>query len=129
MKIYIVISVFNEGAILANALQSFVNQSRPPDKILIVNDNSTDNSQSIIDNFVAKHNSITSYLHKSNTYHKPGSKVINAFYAGLEKLDDSFDLIGKFDADIILPIDYFEKVVSIFSVDHSVGVAGGGFYI
>lgn len=129
MKIYVIIPVFNEAKVLSNVLQSFINQSCIPDKIIIINDNSTDNSQSIIDTFVSEHSFIHTYLNKSDAIHKPGEKVVNAFYRGLTKTGDSFDLIGKFDADIILPIDYFERMVSIFSSDDSVGIAGGNLFI
>jgi cellulose synthase/poly-beta-1,6-N-acetylglucosamine synthase-like glycosyltransferase len=129
VKIYVIIPVFNEAKVLSNVLQSFINQSCIPDKIIIINDNSTDNSQSIIDTFVSEYSFIHAYLNKSDAIHKPGEKVVNAFYTGLTKTDDSFDLIGKFDADIILPIDYFERMVSIFSSDDSVGIAGGNLFI
>ncbi len=54
--------------------------------------------------------------------------MINAFNAGLARLDQEFDFIVKLDADLILPREYFEKISHIFSTHPTVGIAGGFFY-
>ncbi len=65
----------------------------------------------------------------SSASHKPGSKVIQAFKKGLETLDDKFDIICKFDADIILPDNYLESLVDLFTSDEKIGIAGGLAFI
>jgi cellulose synthase/poly-beta-1,6-N-acetylglucosamine synthase-like glycosyltransferase len=129
MKIYLVIPAHNEEAYLTKMLQSLVDQSILPSKVIIVNDNSTDNTQTIIDNFSKNYSFIQSITIFSEKTHLPGSKVINAFYKGFEELDNAYNLIGKFDADIELPKTYFEKMISLFKEDPSVGIAGGNLYI
>ena len=96
-----------------------------PKRVVVVNDNSSDNTEQIIDSFTAEHNHISKINTKSSTAHLPGSKVINAFNKGLEQLDDDYDFIVKLDADIILPDYYFEKIAKIFSTDVKIGIAGG----
>ena len=128
MNYYIIIPAHNEGQYLMEALQSVVIQTMPPKRVVVVNDNSSDNTEEIIDSFTAKHNYISKINAKSSTAHLPGSKVINAFNKGLEQLDDDYDFIVKLDADIILPESYFEKVAKIFSTDAKIGVAGGFAY-
>lgn len=125
MNYYIIIPAHNEGQYLMDALQSVVTQTMPPKRVVVVNDNSSDNTEQIIDSFTAEHNRISKINTKSSTAHLPGSKVINAFNKGLEQLDDDYDFIVKLDADIILPDSYFEKVAKIFSTDVKIGIAGG----
>ncbi|HET8754086.1 MAG TPA: glycosyltransferase family 2 protein, partial [Salinimicrobium sp.] len=61
----------------------------------------------------------------SDNSHLPGSKVINAFYEGYDSMDEDYDVICKFDADLIFPKDYLEKISSHFESDSKVGMAGG----
>jgi glycosyltransferase involved in cell wall biosynthesis len=129
MKIYIIIPAHNEEAYIQGMLQSIVGQSIIPKKVIVVNDASTDGTQKTIDEFSEKHPFIESVSLNSEKFHEPGSKVINAFYKGFETLDTDFDFIGKFDADIVLPPNYFENVLALFSSDEKIGIAGGNLYI
>ena len=128
MNYYIIIPAHNEGQFLMDTLQSVVIQTMPPKRIVVVNDNSSDNTEQIIDSFSAKYNFISKINVQSSATHLPGSKVVNAFNKGLEQLDDDYDFIVKLDADIILPDSYFEKVAKIFSTDAKIGIAGGFAY-
>lgn len=129
MNIYIVIPAHNEEDSIAFMLESLVNQSLLPKKVVVVNDNSTDDTERIISEFTKKHDWISSITITSSKEHIPGSKVVNAFYKGLEILDDNYDIICKFDADIILPKNYLESIVNIFNSDEKIGIAGGLAYI
>jgi len=110
-------------------LESLVSQTLKPKKIVVVNDNSSDNTQSIVERYSKTNNWITIVNHKSSNEHIPGSKVVNAFYKGYETLDSDFDIICKFDADIILPNNYLQNITTVFKNDLTVGVAGGLAYI
>ena len=129
MDIYIIIPSFNEEENIANTLQSLLNQTYSIKKIVVVNDNSTDNTQNIIDSFSEKHSLIESISTNSKTIHNPGSKVINAFQKGYEYLDKEYDFICKLDADLIFPSNYFEKIIKIFKNNPTCGMAGGFCYI
>ncbi len=129
MDFCIIIPAHNEEAYLAKCLKSFVEQTIPPKKIVVVNDGSTDGTQAIIESFSKNHSFIEGIYFDSEKMHSPGSKVVNAFYKGFDSIDIEFDFIGKFDADIILPPNYFEKVLQLFSSDEKTGIAGGNLYI
>ena len=129
MDFYIVIPAHNEEAYLAKTLQSLVDQTFLPKKIVIVNDNSTDKTQNIIDLFSEKHLFISGVINKSEAIHTPGSKVINAFNKGLVSLDENYDVICKFDADLIFPSNYLEKIRESFEKNPSCGMSGGFCYI
>ena len=128
MNYYIIIPAHNEELFLADTLNSIVSQSFQPKKVVIVNDNSTDRTEEIIDSFIANHSIFEKLNTTSSTLHMPGSKVINAFNKGLAQLDTSYDFIVKLDADIILPDTYFQKIEYIFKSNPAVGIAGGFVY-
>lgn len=129
MDYYIVIPAHNEEKFIARTLQSLVSQSILPKKVVVVNDNSTDQTANIINEFAKSHSFITLVNTTSDAIHLPGSKVIRAFYKGFETLDDQYDIIVKLDADLILPFNYFETIISHFQTDPTVGMAGGFAYI
>jgi glycosyltransferase involved in cell wall biosynthesis len=129
MKYYIIIPAHNEEQFIHLTLQSLVEQTVLPSKIVVVNDNSTDATASIVSNF-SKNNPYISLVHKtSEAIHLPGSKVIQAFQKGLESTDSQYDIIVKVDADLIFPSHYFETIINYFKSDPTIGMAGGFAYI
>ncbi len=128
MKFYIVIPVHNEENFLRETLNSILSQTIIPEKIVIVNDNSTDSTEIIIDEFLTISPVFIKVNNTSSKEHLPGSKVISAFNKGLEILDNNYDFIVKLDADIILPNNYFERITYIFKGNPKVGIAGGFAY-
>jgi glycosyltransferase involved in cell wall biosynthesis len=129
MKYYIVIPSHNEEALISLTLQSLVEQTFLPTKIVVVNDNSTDNTEAIVNSFVSKYSFLSLVNKTSDAIHLPGSKVIQAFQKGLETLDENYDFIVKADADLIFPNNYFETIIKHFKSDERIGMAGGFCYI
>lgn len=125
MRFYIVIPAHNEEKFLKLTLDSLVNQTLLPKQIVVVNDDSTDNTQNIINAFTSTYNWISCISISSSKEHIPGSKVVNAFYKGLETLDDDYDIICKFDADLIFPTNYLETISKLFESNPAIGIAGG----
>ncbi|MFS4493581.1 glycosyltransferase family A protein [Maribacter sp. 2308TA10-17] len=128
MKYYVVIPAHNEEAFLADTLNSILRQSLQPQKVIIVNDNSSDETEAIINEFTTLSPIFLKLNTTSSEIHMPGSKVINAFNKGLAILDEAYDFIVKLDADIILPDNYFERIAYIFTGSPKVGIAGGFIY-
>ncbi|MDG2172262.1 MAG: glycosyltransferase family 2 protein [Flavobacteriaceae bacterium] len=129
MNINIIIPVFNEEKYLERCLDSIIKQTLLPTKLLLVNDNSSDNSETILKKYSKEFLWIKYINIKSNQAHIPGEKVITTFYKGLETIDSNYDIICKFDSDIILPENYLESIINIFNSDPKVGIAGGNLYI
>jgi len=129
MNYYIVIPCYNEEKFIALTLKSLAEQTVLPKKVVIVNDNSTDKTGEIINDFAKKHSWITIVNTTSDAIHLPGSKVIQAFHKGFEILDTDYDIMVKLDADLILPHNYFETIISHFKSDDTIGMAGGFAYI
>lgn len=125
MKVCIIIPAHNEEAYLAQTLDSLCKQSHPPHQLIVVNDHSTDRTQSIIEQFAQDYPFVYALERTSTSDHQPGSKVIRAFEAGLELLDPNYDLLCKYDADLIFPSHYLETLVDQFNQHSQWGIAGG----
>lgn len=129
MRYYIIAPAYNEEAFIQLTLDSLVNQTVLPSKLIIVNDNSTDKTAEIVSSYSQKHPWIQLVNKTSENIHLPGSKVIQAFQKGFETLDENYDLIVKIDSDLIFPINYFETIIKHFQSDERIGMAGGFCYI
>ena len=129
MNIYIVIPAHNEQDSIGLTLNSLANQTLLPKKVVVVNDNSTDDTQRIVETYTAKYSWIAIVNSNSSNKHLPGSKIINAFYKGLETLDDNYDMICKYDADLIFPEHYLETLVRHFNTNPKLGMVAGLCYI
>lgn len=129
MKYQIIIPTYNEEKFISLTLQSLVEQTVLPTKIVVVNDNSTDTTPEIVSEFASKYTIINLVNKTSDAVHMPGSKVIQAFQKGLESLDENYDFIVKADADLIFPPNYFETIIHHFQSDAKIGMAGGFCYI
>lgn len=129
MNFYIVIPAHNEEKFLKQTLDSLAKQTLLPKQLVVVNDDSTDKTQEIINEYVKEHHWVSSISISSSKEHIPGSKVVNAFYKGLETLDENYDVICKYDADLIFPENYLESISNLFQSDAKIGIAGGLPYI
>jgi glycosyltransferase involved in cell wall biosynthesis len=129
MKYYAIIPAHNEEAFMGVTLESLAAQTILPAKAVVVNDNSTDGTAAIVQDFANKYPWISLVNKQSDAVHMPGSKVIQAFTTGYAKVDQEYDIIVKLDADLILPPDYFETILNEFKKDDNVGMAGGFAYI
>ena len=129
MNFYIVIPAHNEEKNIAQALQSIVKQKLKPKKLVVVNDNSSDHTRQIIDDFTKRFKWIQKVENKSSNAHLPGLKIINAFYKGYKTLDDKYDVLCKFDADMVFEQDYLLNLKVNFEKNPSLGMAGGVCYV
>ena len=129
MTYSIVIPAHNEDAFIGLTLDSIINQTIKPTELIVVDDNSTDNTSKIVAEYAQKYAYIHLVHKQSDASHQPGSKVIQAFLEGFNHLDSSFDFVVKLDADLILPPHYFEVISRHFKSDPTIGIAGGFAYI
>lgn len=129
MNFYIIIPAHNEADVIAQTLKSLTEQSLPAKQIVVVNDNSTDDTQAIVEGFTKKYSNISLINNLSSYEHLPGAKIINAFYKGFETFDDNYDVICKFDADLIFPSNYLERLAYHFEQSDQLGMVAGFCYI
>ena len=125
MKFLIIIPTHNEEKNILFCLESLKNQTFRDYKIVVVNDGSTDQTQTIVNEFAAAHPDFEiENLEKSE--HQPGAKVVRTFNKGLEVVDfEEFDVVCKFDADIIFPENYLGKINEIYEKNPKAGMVSG----
>lgn len=129
MNIHIIIPAHNEEDCIGLTLESIVAQTLLPKQLVVVNDNSTDKTREIVEGFTNQYPWISLVDSKSSDKHLPGSKIINAFFKGFETLDDDYDVICKFDADLIFPHNYLERISSHYMANSKLGMVSGFCYI
>ena len=123
--ISIIVPFFNEEAYLENFTNALVTQTYAFTELILVDDGSTDASLSIANALAATHKSIRVITTTTTSVHQPGQKVVHAFDRGFNALLQPWDIICKFDADIIFPPQYLETMASSFSNDDNLGMFSG----
>lgn len=129
MNYSVIIPAHNEEAFIGITLQSLTKQSVLPTEVIVVNDHSSDKTPTIVEQFARDFPWIRLVNRTSKAEHQPGSKVILAFLAGLPHLTKPYDILVKLDADLDLPLNYFEQIVNEFSRNPKAGILGGHAYI
>lgn len=129
LKFVIIIPAYNEEEFIGLTLDSLLAQSHPATEIIVVDDNSTDDTPEIVNAYCEKNPTVRLVSKKSENSHLPGSKVIQAFNYGLERVKADYDILCKFDADLIFPENYLEEISDIFENNAKTGMAGGFCYI
>jgi glycosyltransferase involved in cell wall biosynthesis len=125
MKFLIIIPTHNEEKNILFTLKSLAKQTFQDFFCVIVNDGSTDKTQEIVEDF-AENNSKFKIQNLESSKHEPGAKVVRTFNKGLESVDiKDFDIICKFDADIIFPEDYLKKINTIYETNPKSGMVSG----
>lgn len=128
MKFLIIIPVHNEEKNIFYCLKSLEQQDFQNFEIVIVNDGSTDKTSEQIDYFLASSTIADKIkvVDLESSTHQPGAKIIRAFYAGLHSLYwQDFDIICKFDSDIIFPPHYLSEIHNIYHQNHRAGMVSG----
>ncbi|MBT2620576.1 glycosyltransferase [Chryseobacterium sp. ISL-6] len=129
MRFLIVIPAHNEEDNLPFTLDSLQQQRYKDFKVVVSNDGSTDRTSEIIKKYT-DNDSRFETVNLQKSAHQPGSKVVNAFKKGLEtQSPDAFDIICKFDADIILSENYLETIEETFRNNPKYGLIGGLLYV
>jgi glycosyltransferase involved in cell wall biosynthesis len=126
LKVVCIIPFFNEEKFLGLTLESILEQTRLPHRIVLVDDGSSDGSPAIAKKYQSRFPDLIRVIknEKSDT-HLPGGKVVRAFNAGFRSLKDEFDIFCKLDADLIFPKTYFERLLNEFDTNDRLGIAGG----
>lgn len=111
VRISLVIPVYNEAAQLAVCLQSASSQHRPFDEIIVVDNNSTDDSAAIAANFET-----VTLLSESR------QGVVYARGRGFDAAKG--DIIARIDGDTVLPPEWSQQLEAVFQ-DATVAATSG----
>ena len=125
MKYVIVMPAYNEEDFIGRAIETIAAQTLLPQRLVIVNDGSTDGTRSIIEGYQESYPWIQLVNNDKKEKRAAGSKVVRAFYLGYSQIQDDYDCLVKLDADLTLPTHYFERISELFSQNPKLGIAGG----
>lgn len=125
ISISIIVPFFNEETYLEKSINSLLAQTVALSELILVDDGSTDTSLSIAKSLSKKHKAIRVISTEKKSVHQPGQKVIYAFERGFTALSSPWDVVCKFDADIIFPSNYLETMAKSFSNNDTLGMFSG----
>jgi len=114
----------NEERFIKKTLDSMVLQTRLPERWVIVDDGSTDQTAEIVECYAARYPWIE-LVRRPQRQDRNFAGKAHAFNAGLERVQSlKFDVIGNLDADISFDTDYFEFLLGKFADHPRLGVTG-----
>jgi glycosyltransferase involved in cell wall biosynthesis len=123
---YVIITACkNEAVYICDLIRSVANQTARPTKWVIVDDNSSDTTFDLAHN-VSKEYDFIDVRRTNSDRPRSFSSQVFAQQEGYESLRNlTFEFVAFLDADIQLPLDYYERILPCFSKDESLAVAGG----
>jgi len=126
MRYVVITPAYNEQEYIRKTLESMVNQELLPLEWVIVNDNSTDDTATIIEEYANLYPWIKLVNKRDKQDRKVGAKVVRIFYHGLDHVSvEEFDFLVKLDADLELPLNYFSEVAEAFRLHPKIGICSG----
>lgn len=124
LRFGIIIPAHNEGDILAQTLDSLLGQTLPAHSIVVIDDNSTDHTATVLADYCRRFPQVKTLYRSSSVQRLPGAKIVQAFNAGLP-LVGQVDIICKYDADLIFPPNYLETLQTYYLQNPQLGMSGG----
>lgn len=127
MKYVLITAARNESAFIERTLQSVVTQTQPPERWVIVDDGSTDESPQIAAKYAKAHPWIE-LVHRPKRSDRSFAGKAYAVQAGWDRVQDlEFEVLGNLDADVSFGPDYIAFVMERFEADAALGVGGTPF--
>jgi glycosyltransferase involved in cell wall biosynthesis len=117
----------NEEAFIRKTLDSVVTQTVLPERWIIIDDGSTDQTAEIVESYAKLHPWIELVRRVQDRDRNFASKA-HAVTSGLERVKSlQFEILGNLDADISFGPDHFEFLMEKFLEDPTLGVAGTAY--
>ncbi len=117
----------DEANFIELTIKSVVAQTVRPVKWVIVNDGSTDGTEDIVKRYSASNPWIELIQMPERQDRHFGGKAAAVNTGRQSVADMQYDVIGNLDADVSFEPDYFEFLLSKFSENPGLGVAGTAF--
>jgi hypothetical protein len=127
LRIALVVPFLDEETHLPRFLASLAAQTRPPDRVLLVDDGSSDASPGLARAFAAEHGWATALERPRRAAARDRlaqAPELQAFMWATEQLDAGYDVIAKVDADLDLAPGVLADLEAAFVADPALGLAG-----
>ncbi len=127
MPPYVVVTpVRDEARHIAQTIASMLAQTHRPQRWVIVDDGSTDETPQIISRMTQGQRWIT-VVQTGNESRRLGSAEVIAFDRGLQHIaaDETYEFIVKLDGDLCFEADYFTRLIACMAADPRWGIASG----
>ncbi len=111
LSISVVIPAYNEQAYLAQCLDSLISQKTAPDEIIVVDNNSTDDTARIARSYSGV-----------KVIAEPKQGIVHARNAGFNAAEG--DIIARCDADSILPPSWIQQILAAFKAGDIAAISG-----
>jgi biofilm PGA synthesis N-glycosyltransferase PgaC len=118
----------NESEFMRRTLDSVASQWVPPAEWIVVDDGSTDATQEILEEYQSRLPYLRVITRDDRGKRSVGPGVIEAFYAGYERVSVPYDYLCKLDMDLDLPPRYFERLIEKMEEDPRLGTVSGKAY-
>ncbi|MEM7181626.1 MAG: glycosyltransferase family 2 protein [Spirochaetota bacterium] len=129
-RIVIISPVRNEADLLPGTIRSMLQQTIKPREWILVNDGSTDATESIIREAMQENPWIRLINKPDRGERSVGPGVVETFYYGYERIETKdYDYICKMDGDVEFEPEYFKALLQEFEEDSYLGAASGKPYL
>lgn len=124
---YVVVTpVRNEAERIEKTAEAMIGQTICPTAWIIVDDGSQDGTGEIIERYARNYPWISTIHRRDRGFREPGTGVIAAFYDGYKSVASlPWDYLVKFDGDLSMGLDYFERCFERFDRCPELGIGGG----
>jgi biofilm PGA synthesis N-glycosyltransferase PgaC len=127
MIVVAIVPFLDEARLLPELLDSLDRQERRPDRLVVVDDGSSDGSAEIAESWAAQREWATA-VRRPQRAREPdrlaAAAELRAFQWGAERVDEEWDLLVKLDADLRLSPDFFAALEREMAADAGLGIAG-----
>lgn len=127
MVLAVIVPFMNEALYLNSLLASLAAQTRAPDRLVLVDDGSLDNSAEVAAAFARNRPEVTVLRRPRRpvaTDRLATAHELRAFKWAVSQLAEPWDVVGKLDADLELPPETLATIVAALEGDAMLGLTG-----
>ncbi len=124
---YVLITpAFNEADHIAQTIETVIRQTMLPSCWVVVDDGSRDGTPAIVQSYADRYKFLCCHRRIRDETQSYFASNVYAIMEGVRRVAAlDYEFLAVLDADITLPPDYYEQILSRFDADPTLGVASG----